>query len=853
MAQDDPSFFDPEAGYARTRWLNDLLNENLDYYLGPTGIPDRLRLLNEFFNPIVGIRESQAQGAAAMDPERSAEDRLAAAGLSALGAGLAGIPALMANRGYVPNAEALSDLFTGIGASSPTIQAGIEQAIARFNQPGPMPTLYSNPIPGLGDNGGPPLDPVPQELGSRVLRAVQQVPQERGTYGQLRQALIRAGGGEPAERELFFSGADRMFAPDDRISRQQLEDYLTDVVPRMFGTETSRATGVIGEAEDLGDLRIAAAEAFEGTPDAQTMFEDVIAEVEGAFSRMYRPDEYTEENVMEAAAEIYHDRLSDHIAGMTLEDLYSTAGIAPGFNAGDTTYSQYFTPGLSNYFEDRYAFLDPGRVGSALPGRPAGYEGASTHWGQDQNTPFVHVRGATASAMGGRDNAYHIGEIQSDFGQGLQQGRVRAPVETPDVAAIVRLSNLEELTPAEWRSLQQSPVFGYDNWYETRFRAPTAGDREPGPGEFLVAAHNALATTRERALLAAQNATATMREARAPLAQARVDLYQAINDEAPDFLGFEDPRQAQQQIIAEMTEGATPRDIFESWDIGPESTGIRAVVQRLYDDGLTSEDYGRQLAQLANQQHAAEQLARNFGYGSGTSELSHLTQVDIPVQFERRLSAGEFLSQDELDEVASTFGLQEAAAITMRQEFLRRGVNPEVVRDIAGIGRNIADPMYGFLRSPVPFVESTNQWVEHALRRQLFNAAQSGQEYVTISNPQMVREMTFGSEEGQGQFYGSIVPQRLRHILRRLDRNMPMTTSAEEFRDNPEMILGPGTIETANGPQEVLTLRMTPQVRAMILGDQEQGYPGLTTFLRPEAAVAAGGLAALAAANQEQE
>lgn len=860
MAQDDPSFFSPEAGYARTRWLNDLLNENLDYYLGPTGIPDRIRLLNEFLNPIVGIRESQAQGAAAMDPERSAEDRLAAAGLSALGAGLAGIPALMANRGYVPNAEALSDLFTGIGASSPTIQAGIEQAIARFNQPGPMPTLYSNPIPGLGDNGGPPLDPMPQELGSRVLRAVQQVPQERGTYGQLRQALIRAGGGEPAERELFFSGADRMFAPDDRISRQQLEDYLTGVVPRMFGTEMSRATGVLGETDDIGDLRIAARQAFEGTPAAQTMRDDAEAEVRRQFAQDYLPSEYSEENVLEATDAIFQSRVQDMFDFMPRDDLYAYAGVGPSFDPRDTQYSGYFTPGMTNYFETRYAFLDPAGVSSAPPGRPSGYDSASTHWDNDPNTPLVHVRGATASAMGGRDNAYHIGEIQSDLGQGVQQGRVTAPVETPEVAAVNRLTRLDEITPAEWRQMQRSPMWGqmgYDNWYETRFRAPTAGDREPGPGEFLNASDNALGATRERLMLAAQDAATEAREARNPLAQGRVDLYQAIADEDPSSLGFDDPQAAQRALIRELTNGSSPRDVFEMWDLSPEENPrIREVVQRLYDDGLVSQDYGRRLSELTDRQYRLEQEARNFSNfvgGEGVGPLARLTQVDIPVQFQRRLDAGEFLSQDEIDEVAQTFGAMEAAAINMRQEFLRRGVNPEVVRDIGGVGRTLSDPMYGSLRSPVPFVESTNQWVEHALRRQLFNAAQSGQEYVTISNPQMVREMTFGSEEGQGQFYGSIVPQRLRHILRRLDRNMPMTTSAEEFRDNPEMILGPGTIDTANGPQEVLTLRMTPQVRAMILGDQEQGYPGLTTFLRPEAAVAAGGLAALAAANQEQE
>jgi hypothetical protein len=859
--EDELGFFSPEAGQARTRALNEFLDGNLDYYLGPTGIPDRLRLLNEFLNPVAGIRESQAQAMAAMDPERSTGDRLAAAGTSALGAGLAGIPALMANRGYIPNAEAIQELFAGIATASPSATEMARQAIERLNQPGPMPTLYSNPLPGVGDNGGPPLVDATQEPGSRVLRGIQQVPQERGTYGQLRQALIRAGGGDPAERELFFTGADRMFAPDDRITRQQLEDYLTGVVPRMFGTETSRATGVLGQTDDIGDLRIEARLAFEGTPDAQTLREDVEDEVRRQFAQDYSPSEYSDENVQEAADVVFEDRLQDMFDFMPRDDLYAYAGVGPSFDPGDTSYSSYFTPGLTNYFETRYAFLDPSRVSSAPPGRPSGYGSASSHWDADPNTPLVHVRGATASAMGGRDNAYHIGEIQSDLGQGIQQGRVTAPVETPEVAAVNRLTRLDELTPAEWRQVQRSPMWGqmgYDNWYETRFRAPTSGDREPGPGEFLNAADNSLGATRERLMLAAQDAAAEAREARDPLARARVDLYEAIHDEDPSFLGFDDPRQAQQALVRELTVGgSSPRDVFEMWDLSPEDNPrIRDVVQRMYDDGLVSQDYGRRMSELGERAYRLEQEARNFSVvldGNGIVPLSRLTQVDIPVQFQRRLDAGEFLSQDEIDEVAQTFGAMEAAAINMRQEFLRRGVNPEVVRDFSGLSRSLSDPLYDAPRSAVPFVESTNQWVDYALRQQLFEAAQSGQEYVTLSNPEMVRAMTYGSEEGQGQFYGAIVPQRLRHILRRLDRNLPMTTSADEFQNNQEMILGPGTMDTDNGPQEVLTLRMTPQLRAMIIGDESQGYPGLTTFMRPEAAVAAGGLAALAAANQEQE
>jgi len=52
------SFFSKEAGQRRTEALNKAINDNLDYYLGPTGIPNKLRSGNELLNPVVGISDA---------------------------------------------------------------------------------------------------------------------------------------------------------------------------------------------------------------------------------------------------------------------------------------------------------------------------------------------------------------------------------------------------------------------------------------------------------------------------------------------------------------------------------------------------------------------------------------------------------------------------------------------------------------------------------------------------------------------------------------------------------------------------------------------------------------------------
>lgn len=63
----------------------------LDYYLGPTGIPDRIRALNEI-NLVAGImRGMQASGRAA-DPDLPPAERRAAAGEAAMETGIALLP-----------------------------------------------------------------------------------------------------------------------------------------------------------------------------------------------------------------------------------------------------------------------------------------------------------------------------------------------------------------------------------------------------------------------------------------------------------------------------------------------------------------------------------------------------------------------------------------------------------------------------------------------------------------------------------------------------------------------------------------------------------------------------------------
>jgi len=64
----------------------------LDYYLGPTGLPDRLRLLNELLNPYA---EPMRHAEYAMDEDLSPEQRQEHAAYAASQAGIASLPGAM--------------------------------------------------------------------------------------------------------------------------------------------------------------------------------------------------------------------------------------------------------------------------------------------------------------------------------------------------------------------------------------------------------------------------------------------------------------------------------------------------------------------------------------------------------------------------------------------------------------------------------------------------------------------------------------------------------------------------------------------------------------------------------------
>jgi hypothetical protein len=164
----------------------------------------------------------------------------------------AGLEALNTAMGYGDAAlTALPVVGAGYKAVSrmaPTLTSdaiGLGRSVARGDLEGVRDTFTRSRDPrslgaaGIGDNGGPPLDPVPARasLFSPSLRAAENLKQNKGTYEQMRGMLLKGGG---KETELEWSGMDRAFS-GQKVTKDDLISYLRKYDPRLE-QETVSAT-----------------------------------------------------------------------------------------------------------------------------------------------------------------------------------------------------------------------------------------------------------------------------------------------------------------------------------------------------------------------------------------------------------------------------------------------------------------------------------------------------------------------------------------------------------------------------------------------------------------------------------
>jgi len=91
--------------------------DSVDYLLGPTGIPSRLRGVNQMANPVVAIEDAMVQSGRAANSDLPVGERARAAGSAGLTTALFGIPSLLAARGFIPTKTAVAETLSGISSA----------------------------------------------------------------------------------------------------------------------------------------------------------------------------------------------------------------------------------------------------------------------------------------------------------------------------------------------------------------------------------------------------------------------------------------------------------------------------------------------------------------------------------------------------------------------------------------------------------------------------------------------------------------------------------------------------------------------------------------------------------------
>ena len=86
----------------------------LNYYLGPTGIPERLNALSEMFNPVVTLGQSMSASQRMLAPDTPAMGRVEALGDMLSGVAGVAAPLVAAAKVGAPAASAVVDALTGI-------------------------------------------------------------------------------------------------------------------------------------------------------------------------------------------------------------------------------------------------------------------------------------------------------------------------------------------------------------------------------------------------------------------------------------------------------------------------------------------------------------------------------------------------------------------------------------------------------------------------------------------------------------------------------------------------------------------------------------------------------------------
>lgn len=466
------------GGQERRRMLDEYVDDlNLERFLPPNLRPAG-QFVNEM-NPVNAMGNAMQDASVVFDPDATAEARKRAAVDMGLEMAMSLAPAALVRMGYLAAPAGLAETFAlpvGVDQLATDALSDVKYA-ARSVREGDMQGLIDVLTPSrdpqsvgaasVGDNGGPPLDDTPRFATqfSPSRRAAENLKQNKGTYKQMRAMMIKGGA---KENELEWSGIDEYFDDDDVVTKEHLVRWLTASDPRL-DRQVRESYGTIGaeppsheemieryveenlENEayyylteygperlndeyrpitDLDEDDLLDVAGYEGYDEDQ--LDDFLADYEGYWisdmQELFSNEEAALADALggyntaaEGAEVLARDSLDENARyNMDFDELRENLGLdeIEEFYEDETQYgAQYFPSGASGYRENIYKF-EP-EDDSFPPERMTG----ASHFGEDDDFAQFHTRTGILplSNTGGQQQAYYVGEIQSDAQQNLNK------------------------------------------------------------------------------------------------------------------------------------------------------------------------------------------------------------------------------------------------------------------------------------------------------------------------------------------------------------------------------------------------------------------------------------------------
>jgi hypothetical protein len=666
-------------------------------------------------------------------------------------------------------AHATPDVFN---KAKPTIQETLELE----RQRGFSDNLYND----IGALNNTPVSP---RLYSPSVRAAEGLPQEKGSYTQLKAWMLKNGA---KAKEMEWTGADEAFEGRTDVTKQELVDYLTDN-QNLLLTDRTTAKGVMRGSTDGRETREAREtyvdgrlydeiryleDSFDSGWEYSTEFEsiaDYIAagndEVLDEIARSMRvqnirngqdlaesyPDGWVNYNRSTKEYEVFADRdeamqadmpdfteearqrLRDYVDDLEQDDPDEYNRILFGneltADPSELVYAKYFPKGGTNMSETTYQFGDPtGKLPDDYFKNPEHFE----ETGADLNL-VAHARTAEFPVQGG-GTAYHVGEGQSDIAQALREKNKA----TGEVRKFTPRTREEEIQIPQEQAL-------FD---DIRTKTVTAED------------------ILNRAVFGSDVGMATAWRREQPEYAEQLETFKKV---MADFK-------------TKQSQAASGNGEFVIWQ--PDQISDEALPSLMQAKG-----------EMATMRENLDAFSKYI------IDLAR----DVPPAL---------LDTPEFSQYTPYINWAERYA---------KDLGPEI-DDLQVEHAKMWKPDYENTKTGAPFIESTDAWVGMLLKRQLKEAIESGANFMTLPNPKMVKKYTYGDYEGHRTFYGDIAAGKLLDIAKSYD---------------PDATLVGKLIETSAGPEPVSALPLTQKLIDAIM------EKGISTYAVPLAVGAGSGYGAL--------